>query len=339
MGRKVLGLEIYAKELKTVLVQNGSHPRLLYSDVSSAPFLRGDTLADDDSEITGVFLQVKELLSREAKLKKADAVAFCVNDPQTVVRHITLQAMSQKEIMPAVEYELSQSFPGVGKSHSISFKEYSRAKNQISGIVSFSPKRNLEGYRKLIEQMGFKNSYIDVVSNADAKAFAAFVQQDKKNETVLLCNIGSSSTHFTILQGKKVLQSRQIPEGFRQIRDTVCGRFGISQNEYETIIQSDPGRLNMPNMDTSAIVTAGYASIEEQLRQTIEFYGSDQNDAAAVSRVYLIGSGSVFPKLEEFLESELSIPVSAILPAAKMPVDYLTFAKSFSVIGAAIREE
>ncbi|NLO47220.1 MAG: pilus assembly protein PilM [Clostridiales bacterium] len=339
MGRKVLGLEIAARELNVVLVKNGAHPQLIYSDISSVPFLKGDTLADDDSEIAGVLLHVKELVTRQAKLKKADAVAFCVNDPQTVVRHVTIPVMPKKEILAAVEYELSQSFPGVGKSHAISFKEYSRAKNQIKGIASLSPKRNLEGYRKLIDQMGFKNSYIDVVSNADAKAFSAFAQSDRKNETALICNIGSASTHFTILQGKRVLQSRQIPDGFRQIRETVCGRFGINQNEYETIMQADPYQLNMPNRDISAITAAGYANIGEQLRQTIEFYDSDQNDAETISKVYLTGIGSVFPMLGEIFEAELPIPVSAIRLAAGVPADAITFAKTFSVIGAAIRED
>jgi type IV pilus assembly protein PilM len=339
MGRKVLGLEISGRELKTVLVNNGARPQLKFCDISSAPYLKSDGLTDDDGEIAGVLLAVKELMNREDMLRKADAVAVCVSDPQTVVRHMTLPALPQKELLAAVEYDLSQSFPGVGKSHSISFKEYARAKNKVSGIASFSPKRSLEAYRKLLEQMDFKCSFIDVVPNADAKAYAAFASAEKKNETALILDIGPSATHYTILEGKRVMQSRQIPEGFRQIRDVTSRKFGISQHEYDALCLTAPDFQNLPTEEFLKLVTAEYASIEEQLRQTIEFYGSDQNAAAAISHVYLTGCGSVFPGLREFFEAELTIPVSQAKTPDGMPVDNAAFAKAFSVIGAAIRED
>jgi hypothetical protein len=157
MGRKVLGLEISGRELKTVLVNNGARPQLKFCDISSAPYLKSDGLTDDDGEIAGVLLAVKELMNREDMLRKADAVAVCVSDPQTVVRHMTLPALPQKELLAAVEYDLSRAFRA-SEIHSISFKEYARAKNKVSGIASFSPKRNLEAYRKLLEQMDFNNA-------------------------------------------------------------------------------------------------------------------------------------------------------------------------------------
>jgi type IV pilus assembly protein PilM len=339
MGRKVLGLEINSGEIKLALVKNGGHPSVLYCETIPAPKLTGAALSDDDTEIMSTALAVKEVVSREAKtMRGVDSVALCLSDQQTVVRYMSLPALGKKELLAAVEYELSQSFPGVGKTHSISFKEYSRTNKQVTGIASFSPKKSLEAYRKLIEQLDFKYSYIDVLANSQAKA-VHMVLNTPRSETVLVCDISPASSHYIVIMGRQVMHSRQVPEGHRQVKELATATLG-RDSIYDSITSPDADESYIQKDELMEIISAAYSGVEEQLRQTIEFYNMDNRDTPPVSRVLLTGSGSFFPGLEGYLSSNIGIPVSVVNPGAKTKAaDAKTFAVCLSAIGAAIRED
>lgn len=339
MGRKVLGLEISSREIKLALVKNGSHPSALYCEIIPASELTGANLNDDENEITGVALAVKETLSRQGKLfRGVDSLALCASDQQTVVRYMTLPALPKKEQLSAVEYELAQSFPGIGKTHSISFKEYTRSGKQVTGIASFSPRKTLEAYRKLLELLDFKNTYIDVPANSQAKAVYKILNTSKK-ETALVCDIGQSSSHFTVIDGGQVLHSRQVPEGCRQAKELITANLSIKSSDYDAFSSLDEKELNISQDEMADIISSAYSGVEEQLRQTIEFYTAETRGASPVSGVLLAGTGSIFPGLESYLSSGIGIPVSVVTPTAGKNLDARTFAGSLSAIGAAIRED
>ncbi|HHT17073.1 MAG TPA: pilus assembly protein PilM [Papillibacter sp.] len=333
MGHKVLGLEVSGKEIKTALVRNGARPQVLHCGAYPIPFLRGEGIADDENEIGSVLLSLKDIFKQNKALAGADAVSICVTDPQTVVRFMKLNAFSRKEQKAAVEYEISQSFPGVTRTHAISFKEYSRTKTEVTGIVSFAPKKNLEGYRKLLEELPFKHQAVDVVANADEKAFRTFASQLTKDETVLICNIKSASTYFTIISGGRVLQSRQIPEGRRQTADAICMALSCTPSDFEKMcMENSPESARLAEM-----AETGYRYIEEQLRQTIDFFSSEQQQA--VGCVYLAGDGSIFPNLATHFTESIGVQTKLMVPKSDVKADKTMFLKTFSVLGAAVRED
>lgn len=340
MGRKVLGLEVTAKAVKIALVKNGFHPDLLYCGITDVPSGFGGASIDDSSDISSIVLAVKEVTTKNKAMRKGvDTLALCVSNPQTVVRPVSLPVLPQKELDAAVEFELSKSFPGVGKTHVISFKEYSRDKKQIFGIASFSPRKMLDVYCKLVAALNYKNSYIDVVANSEAKAYFAFSPSARTNGVTVLCDIGSTGTQFTIVKGKRVLHSRQIPYGDKPLREIICDRLGVKPAEYELFRTSDPKTLDISEDDLHSIFRAVYANIVEQLHQTIEFYNADPGGHPAVSAVSLIGGGSIFPNLNEFFSSNTDLPVTLFKPHNGVKADRIAFSRAFSAIGAAIRED
>lgn len=338
MGRKVAGLEIGSGEIKIALVKNGKHPSVLYCELLPVPDLAGDIINDDESEITSAVLAVREAFAREG-LRGIDSVALCLSDRQTVVRYMTLPALHKKEQLSAVEYELSQSFPGVGKTHSISFKEYSRTKNKVTGIASFSPKRGLEGCKKLLEKLDFKNSYIDVLANSEEKAVNGILNIPK-NETILICDIGNTASHFTVISGRQVMHSRQVPENYMRAKEMVTANLGIKSSDYNAFSATPLSSLEIAKDALTDTISYAYSGIEEQLRQTIEFYNMDTKDTQPIGRVLLAGAGSIFPGLEGYISSNTGIPVSVVSPDNRVKApDNRTFAACLSVIGAAIRED
>ena len=340
MVSKVLGLEITSKAIKIALVKNGKHPELLSCHIIPAPAGFGGSALNNNEDIKSVTLAIKEFTARDKSMSKGlEAAAVCINNQQTVVRPITLPVLPDKELNAAVEYELSQSFPGLAGTHVISFKEYSRDKKEIKGIVSFSPRQALEPYRSMMKALNYKFVYADVTANCQAKALAAFTGEGKEDTVSLLCDIGAVNTQFTIVKKKNVLHSRQIPEGDNSLREMFCDKLGVDHAEYKRLREADPQAIDLPEAELNSIFRMVYADIAEQMHQTIEFYNSGTDEQLAISNVLLLGGGSVFPQLNEYFAANLGLPVTVIKPLDMIKADRTTFIRTFSAIGAAIRED
>ena len=326
MGKKILGLDIAPGVVKYGLVKNGGHPRLLAC--GSLPVfsdLGGEYgLPETELDVSAVVLTVKEALARSRDLARVDGVSVCLGGGQTVVRPMTLPALPEHELAAAVEYELAQSFPGLAKTHSISFRTYTRTKKEIRGVAAFTPKKGMEVYRRLLEQLGYRYAYVDAAANAAAKAWQAF-SAGKGREVTLLCELGESSSRFTVVRGEQVLHSRQVAEGVGPLsRPLQVGRGGSGRPEYD---EPDSARR------------APYGGVLEQLLQTVEFYNQNAGRENAVSQVALTGIGAEYPELSGHFSSALGLPVLLAGPPAGAAVDMSAFSMAFLAVGAAVRED
>lgn len=336
MGQKVLGIEIDQAAISLALVKNGGKPRLLACDVVQTPdgAFAGDTLNNPDPLVQAVELAV----SRNKRLSGADTAAVCINNTQTVVRLMSLPALPDKEMPAAIEYSLSQSFPGVSTTHSISFKEYSKTKEAVEGIVAFSPLKTLEPYSKLARDMSMRNAVVDVSSNAAVKAYAKFGGggEQASGDAVILCGLNRDSTLFTIIKNEKLIQSRHISDGTRILGKIIRDRFGVSARDYEAFIDNELKRLPPGDPDLDAIIRTVYSGIADALRQTLDFFTIGAGRDTRVSEILLTGAACFLPGLEGFFAETADLPVRVLAPPDG--VDQRLFSSAFSAIGAAIRE-
>ncbi len=72
-------------------------------------------LTEDEKDLSAIALSIKEPWQKASFSPRDDAIALCVNTPQTFVRPISLPVLPEGELNAAVEFELSQSFPGSEK--------------------------------------------------------------------------------------------------------------------------------------------------------------------------------------------------------------------------------
>lgn len=340
MGKKVLGITVDPRSV--TLAWTGGRGALAGCEMVPMPedvYSGGELLPDDDGEIGSLVLFIKEeTQKRGLHAKSMDSVSLCVNNSLTVVRPVTLPAIPVKELDAAVEYELSQSFPGVGKTHVIAFREYSRNKKEVRGIACFSPKKILEPYRKLIMALNYKNAYIDVAPNAEAKAYHAFTELGKTDGTCLICDIERQRSQFTIVRKNQILHSRQIPDGSRLFRELFCARAGIADAQFDLM---SPENLldgfSIPETDLITMIRTSYSNIAEQLQQTIEFHNQN-NGENTVSNLLLAGGG-VVPRLDEYIASVVGVPAEQVRPGPGVRIERPLFARALPAIGAAVRED
>ncbi|MCE5235386.1 MAG: pilus assembly protein PilM [Clostridiaceae bacterium] len=332
MAQKVLGVDVSAHTIKLALVSNEKRPKILAADIVAMPSgaWANDTLLDGKAvahAISGAVLSNK-LMSR------TEAIAVCVNTPQTVVRPIKLPMLSDKELRPAIEFELTKSFPGIGKTHAIAFREYGRTKEAISGIVSFSPLRTLDAYKEIVDAFNYKDAYLDVSPNCEAKAYLKFCAAEKENKAVMILEAGLEGSTITVLEKGEIRHSRYVAEGAGQFADYVCERNGTSPERFfmELNGQSEP---LFKGVDRS-----GYQRymlpIATEARQTLEFYAAGAPpEALPVAEVLLAGDCALYEGFAEYLSSVVGLGVRAMKPASAAPD---TFIRLIHALGAAVRE-
>ena len=337
MAQKVLGVDITSHTIKLALVSNEKRPKLIAGEIVAMPSgaWANDILLDGRA----VAHAIQGALLTNRALARAEAVSVCVNTSQTVVRPIKLPVLSEKELRPAIEYELAQSFPGIAKTHAISFREYSRSRENISGIVSFSPLRTLDAYKEIAESLNYKTAYLDVASNCEAKAYQKFCAADKESKAVMLLSVGLVGTRVTVVENGLIRHSRYVNEGDALLVDFLCETLGVTQEAF-LLNPNAKGEGALANALSERSVYQRYmGAFAEQARQTLEFYASGvKNGTLPVTEVLLAGDCALYPGFMEYLGSVMGAEVRAVKSALSIGLAQDAFARMFTALGAAVRE-
>ena len=337
MRQRVLGVELTAYTIRLALVSSEARPRLLAGDIFALP---PGTWANGLLQDGGAAARaIQGFLLQNKTFSRIDAVAVGIHTPQTVVRPVHLPMLPDKELQSAVEFELSQSFPGIVKTHAISFKEYARAKDGIDCIASFSPLKTLEPFKTLVAELGYKTAYLDVAANCDAKAYAHFCLTDKLPKASLLVNIGPADTRLTIVERGRIRHSRNIAEGDAQLAEELCFRLSITPEQYEVARHNmDSGELHKA-LEDGQLISKYLGAIVDQIRQTIEFYtASAPAGSLPVAEIVLLGDCALYPGLAEYMAASLGTAVRGAQQTLQGVVPDIRFVRLITALGAAVRE-
>ena len=333
--KKVLGLDIGSKYIKMALVKQSRKPVVLKTLLFDTP---EDSVADGElRNIEAVASKIRTLI----KENKINASELCISlsSPNAVIRDVKLPILKAAEIGPAVEFELSQSFPGILQTHSISSKVYSASNMPVEGIAAFCPNKILDGYVELTRQIGIPLKVIDINANTIVKAFSNFVPADQGYETLMIVDVGYTTSQVNLISAGKLLLSRQISSGMAGLDSLVANRMNISVDQAEKARMSNKYETyNIANEDIDGFIRIAFSAVEEQIRQTIDYYRYNKANVSGVSRILLSGGGSLFVGLESHLTDIFNIPVSEIKPEIKSSLNEPILSMFMSAIGAALAE-
>jgi type IV pilus assembly protein PilM len=158
----------------------------------------------------------------------------------------------------------------------------------------------------------------------------------------LYCHLGDVA-NLAVARGRSCLFTRVSPVGLEDIAGGLVSTTGLSPEHaamwlsYVGLgrsldeIQGDPGTIAR----TRAALQHGAASLVDELRLSLDFYGAQQA-AATVERVVLGGPGGAIPGLAEEMEAQLSLPITVGRPAALAAYDAATAARLALPLGIAL---
>ncbi|AFQ43005.1 pilus assembly protein PilM [Desulfosporosinus meridiei] len=331
---KVLGIDIGTRLTKFALLKQGTKPELIAWGIVPTP--QGsvsDGLIRDKEAVSEM---LKSAIS-EYKLT-AKRVAVTLHSSGIMLRELNLTALEDAEIEPAVEFELSQSFPDMLQTHATAFKIYTKTSESLNGISTSCPKQIVNSYIELFDDSGLTLKYVDVNANTLAKAYNHFVQPPVPGDSVLIVDLSYATSEVNVLVDGKLILSRSVSGGGAFVDSLIVNRFEISMEEAEAARQSGYKQLSISQDELDSCLRLGYSSVEEQIRQTLDFIRYSKLPDG-IKQICLTGGGSNFPGLETYFSGIFRTPVT-VAQSDSIPLEVSDkFFILMPAIGAALRED
>ncbi len=320
----LLGIDVGSKTIKIVKANAGSRPKISESYMINTP--QGAVRDGEIKDMLMVSSAIKTFMSEHHI--KAKEVSFTIQSPNVITRELSLPAFGKSEIMPAIEFELSQIFPGIVQTHTIAYQQTSKQGMPIEGLTAFGPTALLLGYVELAENLGLELKNIDISTNSVSRTIKNYCNSADFKGNILLVDIGIEGSQVTVLSNGRVSISRYITTGVSALDQIVATRCDLSLKEAEEARVNDNYKsLDISDEDLDIISRLGYSSIEDQIKQTIDFFTSNKSNEP-IKSIYIFGGGCNFPNLEKHFEILYKLPVK-ILTFDKLKLeqpDYLMMA-------------
>jgi type IV pilus assembly protein PilM len=333
VAKNVLGLDIDSKYIKMAFIRQGKTDTVLKTIYAATP---------TDSVVNGEIKNIDVVAARirsvlfDYKFKPAE-LYISINSQNVVVREIKLPMLKEKEIDPAIEFELMQSFPGIVQSHTISSKIYSAPGMPVEGITAFCPNRVLADYAEVAKGLLIPLKGIDINANALTKAVKLFMPQEYKKETYIVVDVGFTMCQVNLVSADKLLLSRQISSGIVRFDNLVANRIGMSIDQAERARQNNKYDIyNLDKEDVDGFIKIAFSEVDNQIRQIIDYYKYNKSDETKITSILLFAGRGLDTSLSDYFGGKFNLPVNTIKPIIKEPSVDNTDAMAMAAIGAAL---
>lgn len=331
---KVLGIDIGTRLTKLVLLKQGTKPEIkAWAIVPTPPESVADGLIRDREAVLNM---LKSTISGH-KLS-AKKIAVTLQSTGIMLRELNLTALEEDEIAPAVQFELSQSFPDMLQTHATAFKIYERNEEFLKGISTSCPKHLVDRYVEMFAESGMNLKYVDVNANSLAKAYNHFVHPPAPGDSVLLVDLSYSMSQVNVLAEGKLILSRSVSGGGAFVDSLIVNRFEITMEEAEAARHSGYKQISISQDELDSCLRLGYSSVEEQMRETLDYIRYSKLPEG-IKEICLTGGGSNFPGVENYFSAMFGIPVT-VAQSDSIPLEVSDkFFILLPAIGAALRED
>lgn len=333
MAKNVLGLDIGSKYIKMAFIKQGKKDVVLRTIYASTPA---------DSVVNG---EIKNLDTVTARVRstlfdykfKPSELYISINSQNVVVRDIKLPILKEKEIEPAIEFELMQSFPGIIQSHTISSKIYSEPGMPVEGLTAFCPNRILSDFADVAKGLMIPLKSIDINANALTKAAYYFMPEEQRKQTLIFVDIGYTMSQVNLVSDGKLILSRQISSGIIRFDNLVANRIGMSLDQAERARQNNKYDIyNLDKEDIDGFLRIAFSPVEDQIRQIMDYYKYSGSEETKISGIVLFTGRGLFSNLSEYLSASFDLPVTTVKPEVKSPAESEMDAMAMAAIGAAL---
>lgn len=335
------GLDLGTSLLKAVQLKKEKDQLTLLKAGSISTPPKG-LLSDSPLDKEAVAEAIKKLI-KEAKIGTKNVNA-ALPDSKVYSRVVELPVLTEKELDSALRWEAEQYIPfpleEVNLEFSILEKDEKAKKMEV--LLIAAPLRLIEKYTEILKLSGLTPLALETEIIAVSRAMAA---SREINETVMVINLGSVATNFSILKKGAFSFSGSIPSGGDALARAIAQQLGFSidqAEEYKRTYGLEEEKLEGKIM---AAVEPVMEKIVNEIKKSLSFYNG-KNPSDKVKSLILTGGTARLPGLASYLTQILGVETQIGNPWAKMVVDKERFAhlKKDAVLfaaatGLALREK
>ncbi|WP_447553883.1 type IV pilus assembly protein PilM [Vreelandella sp. EE22] len=180
--------------------------------------------------------------------------------------------------------------------------------------------RDVSQLTDTLVQAGLEPAAVDVETFAVERSFAELKRQlsvgDDPSTCVALVDLGANMNAFHVLQGGRIVYSRDTVFGGRQLTDAIRERFGLSNEEAGFAKK----RGGLPEDYQESVLNPFLDTVLQQVERSLQLYytaGRKQR----VEHLVLAGGSSVIPGLAERIAKDIGLAVTLANPFQRMKVN------------------
>ncbi|MEW6101530.1 MAG: type IV pilus assembly protein PilM [Candidatus Omnitrophota bacterium] len=269
-------------------------------------------LAKDKYDLLGFGQEAAglDLINTLKKLKSEcgfDAVNIATSGHQSIIRYVNFPRMDKDELGKALKFEAQKHIPF--PIPEINLDGYILKENLPDNkmlVLLAAVKKDFINLRlRQIEEVGLRINIIDVDSISLINAFNInYPDEEAKQKTVALLNIGNTMTNLSILEDRLPRFSRDIYIAGNNFTQKIMDIFSLDFKVAEELkLNPDSERLSK----VSAAVESVLINLAGEIRTSFDYYESQS--ASFVAKIYLSGGSSKFSGMKEMLSNLLGIEV------------------------------
>jgi len=268
------------------------------------------SVAQADPDLAGA-------LKKIAQTHAVEAAHISFSGSSTVIRYVNFLKMNKDELRQALKFEAQKHIPF--SVEEINFDSYilkdNLADSKMFVLLAAVKKDFLNQRKKILDAAGIRVSAIEIDSIALANAFSFNYSgdEDLKDKTVALLNIGASMSNLNIMENGIPCLSRDIHIAGNNFTQKISDILGVDVKAAENLKQ-EPDKETEPKL--AAAVESIFARLAGEIRTSFDYYESQKT--ASVVKIFLSGGGSKFVGLKDALANLLGIEVEFWDPLKKI---------------------
>lgn len=263
---------------------------------------------------------IKHLL-RETHVS-ANSVHIAVAGGSVVVRNVRMPLMPEGTLRKSIQFEAGRYVPSSIEDSYIEFEILGRtAENQMDVLIVAAPKEIVESRVAACRLAGLETESVDVeVFAAYRSLIEANTEHDTRDKTIALVDIGSATTHISVVQRGNFAMTRTIGQGGGVLTEALKTYFKLDDENAEagkaaldlTELMDDtrpkenpPLRVLQPHVD----------DLIREIRRSLNYFQSQQTEGAdnkTIDRILLTGGGSRLAQLASYVGHKLGIQTATV---------------------------
>lgn len=336
----MIGIDIGSKTIKIVeLEKEGSGFNLLASGIvgyTSQPI----TKIEDEKEFAAIGQIIKKL-HNEAGVSGRE-VNISVPESQVFTRTIKFPLLTDAEIASAVKWESEQYIPiPINEAiiqHTILERNEKSSPPEVLVLLIAAPRVVVEKYVRAASVGGLNVTSVETELVALTRSLAP------NDKTVLLVELGASSTNIAISKAGLLSFSRSIPLAGEAFTRAVSQSLGVNPQQAEEYKKTYGLEASQLEGKVKGALDPILRMVTDEVKKAIHYYQTEEKGEAPTS-VIVSGGTSGLPDIISMLTGALGIEVLVANPFSRIALDAETakklapYAPLYSVaVGLAERE-
>ena len=348
MKRNILSIEIGSLNIKIVLGREAKGSLM----VDRALTLRTPKESYFDGQIRDMD-SIKNIIkiALEENNIKAKNVIFTLESSKVLTREITLPSVSEKEVIPMIEYEIEENFPIDLQNYIVqyrileNFREEAIDKTRI--LVSALPREIAKGYYHLTDSLNLNPLALDIQPNVVNKfinnLWAKKSTKDVNNKTLAIIDLGHSNINLVIIENCVFRFSRLLKNGGRDIDENISRLCEVTvedgKRKKELLEDLNCETGNFENLRLANTVKSTLNEWTGDLQRMFKYYTS-RSPGNKIDEILIYGGSSNIEGIDKYLEYSFEIPVYRIdkySEAVKISDSEINLANYINPLGGLIR--